>query len=86
MKGDPKETTPTTAPPQCSGLGALLGVLVAIAYYGFLIAGAVAPTQLAKTAIGGVPWSFLLGAALLVFIVLATGIYTLAANAAEGRA
>ena len=76
---------PSQLPRQCSRLGAVLGVLVGGAYYGFLFAGAWAPDWLAKTAIAGVPWSFLLGAVLLVFIVLATGLYTLVANASEKR-
>jgi len=76
---------PPTAPRQCSVLGAILGTVVGLAYYGFLAAGAVMPQLLAKPAVAGVPWSFLLGAALLVLIVCATGIYTLVANAAEER-
>lgn len=78
----PTERTPAE-PRQCSKLGAALGLLVGIAYYGFLIAGIVAPQLLAKPAVAGVPWSFLLGAALLVLIVCSTGIYTLIANASE---
>ena len=73
------------APRQRTRLGAVLAILVAAAYYGFLLAGAYAPQLLASPAIGSVPWSFLLGALLLVFIVAVTGLYTLLANAAEGR-
>lgn len=70
-------------PKQRVRLGAALAILVALAYYGFLLAGAYAPQMLASPAIGHIPWSFLLGALLLVFIVAMTGLYTLLANAAE---
>ncbi len=70
---------------QRTGLGALLSILVALGYYGFLLAGAAVPRLLASPAIGSVPWSFLLGALLLVFTVVTTGLYTVLANAAEQR-
>jgi len=79
----PKE--PAGAPRQRTRLGAGLAILVGLAYYGFLLAGAYAPQLLASPAIGSVPWSFLLGALLLVFIVAMTGLYTVLANAAEDR-
>jgi len=83
-----RSPTPISAAPfrQRTRLGACLCVLVALAYYGFLMAGAFAPQALARPAIGSVPWSFLLGALLLVFIVAMTGLYTLLANAAETKA
>jgi putative solute:sodium symporter small subunit len=86
MERDPLEVTRMETPPQCSRLGIVLGVLVGVAYYGFLAAGALAPKEMAKTAIGGMPWSFILGGALLVFIVCTAGIYTLYANGADERA
>lgn len=70
---------------QCGGWGAALAVLVSCAYYGFLFAGAYSPKQLAAPAAFGVPWSFLLGASLLIFIVLITGLYVLISNRAEAR-
>jgi uncharacterized membrane protein (DUF485 family) len=85
MEHDATDVPRSEARPQCSRLGAVLGVIVAAAYYGFLTAGAVIPKQMARAAVGGVPWSFVLGAALLIFIVCATGIYALAANALEER-
>lgn len=74
-----------TGPRQRTRLGAVLAILVAAAYYGFLLAGAYAPQLLASPTLGGVPWSFLLGAVLLVFIVAMTGLYTVLANRAETR-
>ena len=71
---------------QCTGWGAGLAVAVAVSYYGFLLTGAFAPRMLARPAIGHVPWSFVLGAGLLVMAVLATGVYVLVANAADSRA
>lgn len=70
---------------QCGGWGAALSLLVGCAYYGFLGAGALAPGRLAETAAFGVPWSFVLGAALLVFIVMITGLYVLISNRTEAR-
>lgn len=70
---------------QRTGLGALLAGLVAVGYYGFLLLGAYAPKALAQPAIGEVPWSFVLGAGLLVGAVASTGIYVLLSNASESR-
>jgi uncharacterized membrane protein (DUF485 family) len=70
---------------QCTRLGAALAVLVAIAYYGFLLIGAYAPGLLARSAIGHVPWSFVLGAGLLIGAVAATGCYVVVANRTERR-
>lgn len=72
--------------PQRMGLGALLAALVALGYYGFLLTGAFLPQALARPAFGHVPWSFVWGAGLLAGAVAATGIYVLAANAADSRA
>jgi len=77
---------PSTGVPQCTGWGAGLAALVAVCYYGFLLTGAFAPQSLARPAIGHVPWSFLLGAGLLLLAVLTTGLYVLVSNAAEARA
>jgi uncharacterized membrane protein (DUF485 family) len=77
--------TDPAGPRQRTGLGAILSVLVALGYYGFLLAGAYVPQLLASPAVGHVPWSFLLGALLLVFIVAMTGLYTVLANASETR-
>ena len=71
---------------QCIRLGVALGVLVAVGYFGFLLTGAFAPQFLARPAVGHVPWSFVLGAGLLVGVVSVTGIYVLYANAADSRA
>jgi uncharacterized membrane protein (DUF485 family) len=71
---------------QRTDLGAGLAVLVAAGYYGFLQAGALAPQALARPAIGHVPWSFVLGAGLLVGAIAATGLYVLLANAADDQA
>lgn len=71
---------------QCIRLGMALGVLVAIGYFGFLLTGAFAPQLLARSAVGHVPWSFVLGAGLLVGVISATGVYVLYANAADSRA
>jgi uncharacterized membrane protein (DUF485 family) len=71
---------------QRTELGAGLALLVAAGYYGFLLAGALAPQALARPAVGHVPWSFVLGAGLLVGAVAATGLYVLLANAADDQA
>jgi uncharacterized membrane protein (DUF485 family) len=68
---------------QRTDLGAGLTVVVAAAYYGFLLAGALAPQALARPAIGHVPWSFIMGAGLLVGAIAVTGIYVLLANASD---
>ncbi len=73
----------STPVPQCTGWGAGLALLVALGYYGFLLMGAFVPQVLAQPAIGHVPWSFVLGAGLLVIAVLTTGAYVLIANAAD---
>lgn len=70
---------------QRTGLGSLLAMVVAVGYYGFLLLGAFAPQALAKSAIGHIPWAFLLGAGLLVWAVASTGIYVLLSNAHETR-
>jgi uncharacterized membrane protein (DUF485 family) len=71
---------------QRTDLGAGLAVLVAAGYYGFLLAGALAPQVLARPAIGHVPWSFVLGAGLLIGAIAVTGLYVLLANAADDQA
>jgi uncharacterized membrane protein (DUF485 family) len=80
------ESIPPAQAEQRTDLGAGLGALVAAGYYGFLLAGAFAPQALARLAVGHVPWSFVLGAALLVGAIAATGLYVLLANAADDRA
>lgn len=70
---------------QRTGLGATLAVLVATAYFGFLLTGAFAPQLLAVNAIGHIPWSFVLGAGLLVGAVAVMGLYVLVANIADSR-
>jgi uncharacterized membrane protein (DUF485 family) len=77
---------PSAEATQRTGWGAGLAVLVAVAYYGFLMVGAFAPSMLAQPAIGHVPWSFVAGAGLLVGAVFTTGLYVLVANAADRRA
>ena len=73
------------APPSWSGIGfgLLLGGVIAVEYYGFLLLGAFAPLWLARPAVGHVPWSFLLGALLLGSAVALTGLYAWRANATE---
>ena len=80
------EPVPPAQAEQRTDLGAGLAVLVAAGYYGFLLAGALAPQALARPAVGHVPWSFVLGAGLLVGAIVATGLYVLLANAADDRA
>jgi uncharacterized membrane protein (DUF485 family) len=80
------EPVPPAQAKQRTDLGAGLALLVAAGYYGFLLAGALAPQALARPAIGHVPWSFVLGAGLLVGAIVATGLYVLLANAADDRA
>jgi uncharacterized membrane protein (DUF485 family) len=80
------EPVPPAQAEQRTDLGAGLAVLVAAGYYGFLLAGALAPKALARPAVGHVPWSFVLGAGLLVGAIVATGLYVLLANAADDRA
>jgi uncharacterized membrane protein (DUF485 family) len=80
------EPVPPAQAAQRTDLGAGLALLVAAGYYGFLLAGALAPQALARPAIGHVPWSFVLGAGLLVGAIAATGFYVLLANAADDQA
>jgi uncharacterized membrane protein (DUF485 family) len=80
------EPVPPALAAQRTDLGAGLALLVAAGYYGFLLAGALAPQALARPAVGHVPWSFVLGAGLLVGAMAATGLYVLLANAADNRA
>lgn len=76
---------PSSEVAQRTRLGAILAIIVALAYYGFLLAGAFAPLSLAQPAIGHVPWSFVLGAGLLIGAIALTGLYVLLANAADRR-
>jgi uncharacterized membrane protein (DUF485 family) len=80
------EPVPPAQAAQRTELGAGLALLVAAGYYGFLLAGALAPQALARPAVGHVPWSFVLGAGLLVGAIAATGLYVLLANAADDQA
>jgi uncharacterized membrane protein (DUF485 family) len=80
------EPVPPALAAQRTDLGVGLALLVAAGYYGFLLAGALAPQALARPAVGHVPWSFVLGAGLLVGAMAATGLYVLLANAADNRA
>jgi uncharacterized membrane protein (DUF485 family) len=80
----PRPVAPA-ADAQRTGLGAGLALLIAVAYYGFLLAGALTPKALAQPAVGHVPWSFLLGAGLLLGAIAVTGIYVLVANISEDR-
>jgi uncharacterized membrane protein (DUF485 family) len=80
------EPIPPAQAVQRTDLGAGLALLVAAGYYGFLVAGALAPQALARSAVGHVPWSFVLGAGLLVGAIAATGLYVLLANAADDQA
>lgn len=66
-------------------LGWWLSLIVACAYFGFLVAGAVIPQALARPALGSVPWSFVLSAGLLVGVVATTGLYVLIMNARGAR-
>jgi uncharacterized membrane protein (DUF485 family) len=67
-------------------LATTLAIVAASSYYGFLLAGAVAPSALSKPAIGHVPWSFVLGAGVIVTAMALTGLYVLLANAWDRRA
>jgi hypothetical protein len=64
-----------------TALGWWLSGAVACAYFGFLIAGILAPQALARPALGSIPWSFLLSASLLVGVVAVMGLYVLIVNA-----
>jgi uncharacterized membrane protein (DUF485 family) len=70
---------------QRTRLAAWLTGIVALLYYGFLLAGAFAPAALARPAIAHVPWSFVLGAGLLLAAIALTGLYVLLANRTETR-
>jgi uncharacterized membrane protein (DUF485 family) len=80
------EPVPPAQAAQRTELAAGLALLVAAGYYGFLLAGALAPQALARPAVGHVPWSFVLGAGLLVGAIAATGLYVLLADAADDQA
>ncbi|MBO1326170.1 DUF485 domain-containing protein [Acetobacter sp. TBRC 12305] len=73
--------------PQKAGKGPdiILVSSVSVAYYGFLFAGILVPAMLASPAVLGIPWSFLLGASLLIFLIVSTGIYVLVSNAQDGH-
>ena len=70
----------------CTRLGAILSAVVALIYFGFLGAGAIVPQAFARPAFGHVPWSFVLGAGMLLIAVASTGVYVLLSNAAETNA
>ncbi|WP_407530585.1 DUF485 domain-containing protein [Methylobacterium oryzisoli] len=60
-----------------------LSALVAFAYGGFLLASYALGPALARPVLGSVPWSFLLGAGLLVVVVAVMGVYVLVVNGRE---
>ncbi len=66
-------------------IGLILTLLVLVAFFGFIILGAYAPGVLAQPAIGAVPLSFVLTAALILGAILLTGLYVWFVNAAETR-
>jgi uncharacterized membrane protein (DUF485 family) len=68
---------------QHNHLATVLAVVAASGYYGFLFAGAFAPLALAQSAIGHVPWSFVLGAGVIGGAIALTGLYVLIANAQD---
>jgi uncharacterized membrane protein (DUF485 family) len=67
-------------------IGVLLTVVVLAAFFGFIIFAAYAPGALAQPAIGAVPLSFVVTAALIVGAILVTGVYVWTVNAGETRA
>jgi uncharacterized membrane protein (DUF485 family) len=64
-------------------LGLTLSAIVIVAFFGFLLLAATAPSLLMQPVAGAVPLSFLLAAALIVGVIALTGLYVLRANAAE---
>jgi len=60
-----------------------LTVILAIAYFGFLLLGAFAQTLLATPVYGAIPLAFLLGLILILTSIVLTGLYALAANRDE---
>ena len=86
QQATPAHSDPSSLPREgATALGWWLSGVVACAYFGFLVAGAVVPQALARSAIGSVPWSFLLSAGLLVGVSASTGVYVLIVNAREVR-
>jgi uncharacterized membrane protein (DUF485 family) len=85
MSGLPVTPEPeVTGTSRTSRLGTALALVAGLSYCSFLLAGAFAPQALAQPAVGSIPWSFLLGAGLLVGAVAITGLYVLVTNAGEG--
>jgi uncharacterized membrane protein (DUF485 family) len=66
-------------------IGLILTLFVLVAFFGFIIFAAYAPGVLVQPAIGAVPLSFVLTAALIIGAILITGLYVWSANAAETR-
>jgi uncharacterized membrane protein (DUF485 family) len=66
-------------------IGVILTLLVLVAFFGFIIVASFAPATLAQPAIGAVPLSFVLTAALILGAILVTGVYVWTINARETR-
>lgn len=66
-------------------LGLVLTAITLVAFFGFLLMAAFAPSTLAQPVFGAVPLSFVLTAGLIVGAVVLTGVYVFRANAMEGR-
>jgi uncharacterized membrane protein (DUF485 family) len=86
MQIDQPSAEPAGDGTRSSRLAISLAAVAACGYYGFLLAGTVAPSALAQPAIGHVPWSFVLGAGVIASAIALTGLYVLAANARDRRA
>jgi putative solute:sodium symporter small subunit len=63
--------------------GLVLLAIAMVAFFGFLVLGASAPSLLMQPVVGAVPLSFFLAAGLIVGAIALTGIYVLRANAIE---
>ena len=73
---------PSREEPAVANLGIRFGFAAAmvVAFAALLTFGAVDPQAMAKPAIGAVPLSLVLAAAMIVFAVAITGLYVLLAN------
>ena len=83
MMGNDEQAADAADDTRHSRLASAFAAVAAAGYYGFLFAGAFAPSALARPAIGHVPWSFVLGASVIGGAIGLTGLYVLVANARE---
>lgn len=62
-----------------------LAIALLAGFFGFIVLAAFAPATLARPSFGGVPLSFEFTTGLIAGTIAVTGLYALAANAAETR-